>query len=471
MNPGDTSYSLLRRLSLAFTVVAVLILSLAGGLLYHALSIELRMRVDNEISVQLRGLLSQAHELGSPTSIARQDRAFRDRMLPHPDITFAIFDGDGNVLADSGRPDQRLTPPAPMERTAWRPYWCDPFSKERARCIYGEETLPTGDRVRMLLAHGDSERSAVLVQYQRDVVAVLLAGSLLMGFLGYALARRGLSPVKTIGQRISQIEAHNLNERLDIGGGPIELYDIAEPVNRMLNRLERAFSRLSQFSSDLAHDIRTPLANIIGASQVTLSRERTIDDYQALIESNIEECERLQRMIESMLFLARAEDPKKPLKLAHIDCETEFVRLTSFFEGIAANKGISFTLQGAHTVRADSTMFLRAVSNLVSNALDHANPESEVVLGTYGVGDHVAVTVTNSGPGIPPEHIDKIFDRFYRVNPARQGSARNMGLGLAIVKSIMELHRGKVGVVSVDGVTTFTLYFPAEVEHLEHALV
>jgi two-component system heavy metal sensor histidine kinase CusS len=321
--------------------------------------------------------------------------------------------------------------------------------------------LRSGESIRVLLAHEAATRYSVLREYQGDVWLVILGGSALTGLLGYAIAKRGLSPVKTIGQRISRIEAHNLGERLDIRGGPVELRDIAGPVNRMLDRLQRAFARLSQFSSDLAHDMRTPLANMISASEITLSRERSTEEYEALIDSNIEECQRLQRMIETMLFLARADHSKELLRLGVFDCHEEFARLASYFEGVAENKGIHFAIDGAIQVRADPSMLRRALSNLVSNALEHADAESEVELRAYRSDEYVAVEVTNTGHTIPPEHIGKIFDRFYRINPARQGSAKNMGLGLAIVRSIMELHRGRVDVVSRAGSTTFTLYFPS----------
>ena len=236
---------------------------------------------------------------------------------------------------------------------------------------FGDATLPWNEKVRVLLAHEAASRYAVLDKYRRDVWVVLLGGSVLMGLLGYGIAKRSLTPVKSIGQHISRIEAHNLGERLDIGGSPLELHDIAVPVNRMLNRLERAFTRLSQFSSDLAHDMRTSLANIISSSQITLSSERTTEEYEALIDSNIEECERLQRMIETMLFLARVDHAKEPLKLSELDCAGEFARLTSYFEAIADNKGIRFFVDGAMQVCAIRPC--SAVSNLVSNALEYAN--------------------------------------------------------------------------------------------------
>jgi two-component system heavy metal sensor histidine kinase CusS len=455
------AYSLLRRLIAAFTIVAVLTLSLAGALLYHSLANQLRQRDDHEISVKLDEFLMEARQFGSVQDVAREGDVFREQMLSHPAITFAILDGRGNALVKSDKPGQALTYIGPGKSAPRQPYSCAPPTIGSARCVFADESLPTGEVIRVELAHAANVRDAVLHQYQGDVWLVIMGGSALMGLLGYAIAKRGLSPVKMMGQRISRIEAHKLGERLEIDTAPVELHDIAVPVNRMLDRLERAFARLSQFSSDLAHDMRTPLANMISASQVTLSRQRSTEEYEALIDSNIEECERLQRMIETMLFLARVDHAQEPLKLADLDCEVEFAKLTSYFEPVAENQNIRFVIEAVAPVRADPMMFRRALSNLVSNALEHASASSTVSLRAYACGKDIVVAVTNSGPTIPPEHIGKIFDRFYRINAARQGSAKNMGLGLAIVKSIMELHRGRIDVASDFGLTTFTLSFPA----------
>ncbi len=221
-----------------------------------------------------------------------------------------------------------------------------------------------------------------------------------------------------------------------------------------------AFVRLSQFSSDLAHDMRTPLANVISSSQVTLSRARTTEEYEALIDSNIEECERLQRMIENMLFLARTDNARQHLKTTELDAGSELRRLASYFQALADEAGVRIDVHGEAPVVADATLFRRAVSNLASNALEHAEAASTIELAVSMHGSYAVVEVTNRGAAIPPEQVDRIFERFYRIDSSRHGAARNAGLGLAIVKSIMELHRGKVEVASRDGRTTFALYFP-----------
>jgi two-component system heavy metal sensor histidine kinase CusS len=206
--------------------------------------------------------------------------------------------------------------------------------------------------------------------------------------------------------------------------------------------------------------MRTPLATVISSSQITLSRKRTAEEYEALIDSNIEECERLQRMIENMLFLARTDNAHQHLKITDLDAGNDLRRLASYFQGLAEDAGVCIAIEGNARVHADATLFRRAVSNLTSNALEHARAGSTIELAVSTSLKYTVVEVTNQGAAIPPEHVDKIFERFYRVNASRHGAARNAGLGLAIVKSIMELHHGKVDVVSDGARTTFTLYFP-----------
>jgi two-component system heavy metal sensor histidine kinase CusS len=455
------SYSLLRRLTVALSIVALLAFALVGGFLYNALALELQRRDDMEIAEKLDQFLQQARDFGSTQAVVQHSVVFHEVLQSHPDVFLALSDRRGDMLVQhSITPTRELNSVGPGRHYQHAAYSCNPPTIGSSRCIYADETLPSGETIRILLAHVASERHSLLRSYQEDVWLAIAAGAILMGALGYAIARQGLSPVKTIGHQTSSIEAHRLNERLDIAAGPVELQEIATSVNRMLDRLERAFLRLSQFSSDLAHDMRTPLANVISSSQVTLSRTRTTEEYEILIDSNIEECERLQRMIENMLFLARTDNSKQHLKLSEVDSQFELTRLTSYFQGIAEGAGVHFVINGNTRILADPLMFRRAVSNLLSNALDHAAVGSDVELRTYQSEGYVVVEVTNKGQPIPPEHVEKIFDRFYRLNVSRQGSAKNTGLGLAIVKSIMESHRGKVDVMSQRDNTTFALYFP-----------
>ncbi|AFQ51665.1 heavy metal sensor histidine kinase [Burkholderia cepacia] len=467
MSGGPAPYSLLRRLTLAFAVVAALVFALTGAYLYRSLSAELTRRDDIEIAGKLNQFLQLAQASGSTAALRADPAVFHEVLLSHPGVYLGIYDGAnrplvehtdeaGNTLASViARPQ-----PAGASGAAASPFTCAPPGIGTSRCVRARATLPSGESIQVALARTATDRESLLESYRVDIWLAAALGALLVGALGYAVASRGLRPVESLGRQTSRIEAHNLNARLDARGGPVELRELVTSVNRMLDRLERAFVRLSQFSSDLAHDMRTPLANVISSSQVTLSRARTTEEYEALIDSNIEECERLQRMIENMLFLARTDNARQHLKTAELDAGNELRRLASYFQALADEAGVRLDVHGEAPVVADATLFRRAVSNLASNALEHAEAGSTIELAISIQAGYAVVEVTNRGVAIPPEQIDRIFERFYRIDSSRHGAARNAGLGLAIVKSIVELHRGKVEVVSRDGRTTFALYFP-----------
>ncbi|MBR8294354.1 heavy metal sensor histidine kinase [Burkholderia cenocepacia] len=468
MTTGPTSYSLLRRLTLAFAAVAALVFALTGAYLYRSLSAELTRRDDIEISAKLNQFLQLARASGSTAALRADPAVFHDVLLSHPGVYLGIYDAQHRPLVEhsdeAGNTLASVISASHPAGNAGSPFTCAPPGIGTSRCVYARETLPSGEAIQVALARTATDRQSLLESYRVDIWLAAAVGALLVGALGYAVASRGLRPVESLGRQTSRIEAHNLNARLDARGGPVELRELATSVNRMLDRLERAFVRLSQFSSDLAHDMRTPLANVISSSQITLSRARTTDEYEALIESNIEECERLQRMIENMLFLARTDNARQHLKTAELDAGSELRRLASYFHALADEAGVRIDVHGEAPVVADATLFRRAVSNLASNALEHAQAASTIELAVSVQGSYAVVEVTNRGVAIPPEQVERIFERFYRIDSSRHGAARNAGLGLAIVKSIMELHRGKVEVASRDGRTTFALYFPRDTD-------
>lgn len=464
MTARPTSYSLLRRLTPAFAAVAALVFALTGAYLYRSLSAELTRRDDIEISAKLNQFLQLARASGSTAALLADPAVFHDVLLSHPGVYLGIYDAQNRPLVEhsdeAGNTLASVIAAPHPTGNAGSPFTCAPPGIGTSRCVYARETLPSGEAIQVALARTATDRQSLLESYRVDIWLAAAVGALLVGALGYAVASRGLRPVESLGRQTSRIEAHNLNARLDARGGPVELRELATSVNRMLDRLERAFVRLSQFSSDLAHDMRTPLANVISSSQITLSRARTTDEYEALIESNIEECERLQRMIENMLFLARTDNARQHLKTAELDAGSELRRLASYFQALADEAGVRIDVHGEAPVVADATLFRRAVSNLASNALEHAQAASTIELAVSTQGGYAVVEVTNRGVAIPPEQVERIFERFYRIDSSRHGAARNAGLGLAIVKSIMELHRGKVEVASRYGRTTFALYFP-----------
>ncbi|MEP7101461.1 MAG: heavy metal sensor histidine kinase [Burkholderiales bacterium] len=299
-------------------------------------------------------------------------------------------------------------------------------------------------------------------------VVTLLIGALLSGLLGVWIARRIVAAPRGLGAAANRISALPMSERLSVERAPTELVDSALAFNRMLDRLEAAFKRLSEFSSDLAHDLRTPINNLLGEAQVALSKPRSAAEYRAVLESAVEDYERISRLIENMLFLARADDPHAATNRRRIDLQPLLERGRGYFELLAEERGVALQIdmQGAEPVWqqvwADELLFIRALGNLVSNALRYAPRGSTVIVSTMPHdGGGCTLEVSNDGPPIAPEHQQLIFERSFRVDESRAGSAAGSGLGLAIVKSIMDLHGGSASVISGPGRRTlFRLWFP-----------
>ena len=291
-------------------------------------------------------------------------------------------------------------------------------------------------------------------------LTVGLAVAALMGFLA---ARRGLRPIEIMAQKAQQITAERLHERMGGEPWPTELAILASAFDDMLLRLEESFSRLTAFSADLAHDLRTPLTNCMGEVEVALSQPRTPEEYRAILESSLEELTRLARMVESLLFLARAENARPELSCFSLDARREIESMAELYDAVAQEKGVALACSGAGTLDADPTLLRRAVGNLLSNAIRHTPPGGRVLLDAQEEDGGAVLCVRDTGPGIPAEDLSRIFDRFYRSPRSRALSPQGLGLGLAIVRSIMDLHRGRVEIQNApEGGAAVRLIFPPD---------
>jgi two-component system heavy metal sensor histidine kinase CusS len=295
---------------------------------------------------------------------------------------------------------------------------------------------------------------ALLSRYRRNIVIVMSAGTLLAIFFGLVITRRGLRPIADITRAAQRIGVLQLRERINTGAWPEELATLATAFDEMLDRLQEAFERLTQFSADLAHELRTPINNLLGEAQVALSRARSAPEYTRLLQSALEEYRRLARMIDSMLFLAQADQAHAGLDRVSLDARVELQAVADFYQALADERDVRLSCQGGGTVIADQLLLRRALSNLLSNAIKYT-PRGGVV--TLQAGPHMGgarLSVSDTGVGIASEHIPKLGDRFYRIDAARADSASGSGLGLAIVRSIMTLHGGRLRFESAEGVGT-----------------
>jgi two-component system heavy metal sensor histidine kinase CusS len=260
---------------------------------------------------------------------------------------------------------------------------------------------------------------------------------------------------------VERIDAKQLHEKVSTQGLPRELQPLAAAFNNMTGRLESSFTRLSQFSADLAHEFRTPIGNMRGEAEVALTRARLPNDYRAVIESSVEEYDRLSGMIDNLLFLARSETADAPIQCSLFDAGAAVAKIADFFETALQEQDIKISCLGECEVYAEPILFRRAVSNLVSNAVRVTAPGGTVSISIVTGESASKIAVTDSGRGIPSEHLSRVFDRFYRVDASR--NSKGNGLGLALVRSIMQIHKGEASIVSEVGRgTTVTLTFPTK---------
>jgi len=310
----------------------------------------------------------------------------------------------------------------------------------------------------LLLSQDRSADQRLVVAFLRSALVTVPMLLIVIGLGGWLVAQHGLKPLRRFRALATKVSTQDLSPRIHSDRLPRELHALAHSLNVMLDRLDAGVQQLSQFSDDVAHELKSPLSNLIGKAQVTLIRERSKEHYREVIEASIEELERLDRIVSDMLFLAQASQASPALKFEQLSLGSEARRVCDYFEIIAEEAGIATTLKGDAVIAGNRLMIQRAISNLLSNALRHSNSGGTVELEISDEkADVISLVVSNQGATIKPEHIPQLFDRFFQSDGMQP---RGAGLGLAIVRSVMNLHKGQVAVVSEGGRTTFELTFP-----------
>lgn len=454
--------SLSLRLAVWVGALGTLLVCAVTGFSYLALV----QQLDSQSREHLRGKLEQVQhaliEEPNVRAISADAHWLNDLLIGHDELHLAVSrpGSDAALASFSAIARESLL-------RVRREIGQDPYMNWRA----GD-----GRRLLSLVAQGkvrNGETVAVVVTVDRRADDKLRAAFLRTALLAlpialalvvagaWWIARRGLRPLFRLRQAVTSVTTRDLSYRLMDNGLPAELREVATAFNRMLERLEDGVSRLFQFSGDLAHEMRTPISNLLGKTQVTLSRARSADEYRSVLESNAEELERLGRLVNDMLFLAQAEHAQAALRRETVDLKQEALRVAEFFEPVADEQQVAVRVDGTGVIQADRLMIRRAILNLLSNAIRHAprgEPVTVRITETPEAG--ATVSVSNSGESISPEHLPHLFERFYRADPGRSRTQGGTGLGLAIVKSIMTLHGGNANAESEPGgITSFHLVF------------
>ena len=437
-----------------FALVSALLLGAIGFYLYQSLEREIAWRDDQALLGRLERMQALINDSDSVEQLRSRPKLY-ENMLGNRDNLLWILDESGQVLIEIN-PAQMNLPRLPATPQA---LVADADASEPVRVAWKDVTQ--GDR-RLTLIAGKllGEREQMLAAYRFKLWLAMSVGALLAFVLGWWVSQRGLRPVRLLARRAAGIDVQHLHLRLDEFSELSELQALSHALNQMLARLEDGFAQLSRFSEDLAHEMRTPLSNLMGHTQQTLRHSRSIEDYQNLLVSNQEEYERLARMIDSMLFLARTEQSDAAVKAVQIDLHELIEQLCDYFEGVARERAVGLSDQAHDQLLADPGLVRRALANLLANALRYATPGTAVTISSTLLQDRLEITVHNQGAPIAAEHLPRLFERFYRCDPSRNQPDDSGGLGLAIVRSIMHLHDGWVSVDSDETGTRFRLGFP-----------
>lgn len=460
------AHSLTLRLALLFALLAFASLATLGVALYRELERELVRRDDAALITrvdQMRTLLNDSNTL----DLIKTKPALFQNMLGNRESVLTIGEpgqkpllvvNPGNLLIPTLSPVAMDRPLALSDVQHFPSVDGVPFAAASA-------IIDSGDvgSLQVLTGRLMTERTSVLANYRLRVYILASVAALLLALCGYWLLYHGLRPLRRLAVHAQGIGVGNLGERLGSEGAPLEIVPMIDAFNGVLDRLATGFVQLGQVSTDMAHELRTPINNLLGETQVALQQNRSVEAYQQLLASNVEELERLARMLDNMLFLARTDPASALRQRQELDAADEMERMADYFEGLAADVGISINAHGSGVIWAEPMLLRRALANLCSNAIKYGAPDSELVVSATPSSDGIFLRVSNRGATIAPEHLPKLFDRFYRVDESRERSAQSNGLGLSIVATIMQLHSGTYGVTSADGLTCFELFFPARV--------
>jgi len=449
--------SLTLRTATLFALVAALVVSGTGGYLYSAMRQEMTLRSDLQVIGRVeyfRHLLGQRFPLARLTA---NNGLFENMLGNEQDVL--IFQMPGQKPLINVNPAGVALPPiaptpAGQAQTLAAVRGGETAQGVPLRAASAMVRLEDGSLLQISAAHVMVNEQKMLARYLWRIVAAVAVAFLLIALLGYGVMRRGLKPLWRMAAQAAQIAPNTLSTRLSEQGAPKELQQLTRSFNAMLDRLNEGYQRLTQFSADLAHEIRTPVGALMGQCQVALYQPRSVEEYETLLSNNMDELERISRMVENILF--------------RLDVALELRRVADYFEGLAEERGIALSCAGEGTLKADAMLFQRALSNLVANAVRYADENSRIVLRAERRADVWWVQVINQGPPIAPAQLEKLFDRFYRADPARSAGNHASGLGLSIVRAIMTLHGGEVRAQCSDGrgsaCLTFSLIFPSSVQ-------
>lgn len=456
--------SLAARIALASALFGLVITGAGICLGYWALSQQLQERSASELKGKVDLVAHVLSELPAKAAVPQSVHRFGDMLIGHDDVHLALVDPQTGALLASFSPNavESITVLDQRGLAGREVKWTSKQGSELS-AVRAEAPVGDGTPIRYYVSLDRRHDWRLLSGFLKASLVGLpfLLAAVALG--AWLIARTGLAPLRRFRGLAASIGAKSLGRRISEPGLPTELDELALEFNAMLGRIDAGYTRLQEFSADLAHELRTPVATLLGRSQVALSQRRTQEELREVLEGNIEELERLSRLITDMLFIAQADNASPLLQREVVDLHHESAGIADYLSIVGEEKGVTVEVKGEGSVPGDRLLIQRAVTNLLSNAIRHSDDGAVVRVNVKEArAGEVSLTVENVGEPIPADHVERIFDRFFRVDASRARLSGGTGLGLSIVRSIMQAHGGQVSATSDSETrcTTFELAFP-----------
>ncbi len=452
--------SIASQLVLLYTLAAAFLLCCGLGALYWIV-IQHAFEEDNEVLADKVAAVRAELSAAGPQLISEGLKNVRAG--ERTTYWVRVLDSKGQTVAETPGMTATLPPSAfskAVVQTAVEIAPVDFRASDRLFSLVAVQDRVGAESYVIQVAQDRSADEGFMRQFAALLVVVLALSVAASSIIAWNVTKRGLRPLGEMTRALKRVGPKQLHERVTAVGWPRELQPLALAFDDMLDRLEDSFVRLSQFSADIAHEVRTPVGNIRGEAEVALTRSRSEAEYREVIESTVAECQHLGHIVDNLLFLARTEAAEGHLDRVSFAGRDAIERIAAFYEPIAEEQKLTIRCGGEATFLADEMLFSRAVNNLVENATRHTPAGGTIEISIANRGANSEVAVADTGAGIAAEHLPRVFDRFYRADSSR--SSEGVGLGLALVKSIMDLHGGTAHIESQPGRgTTVTLTFPA----------
>jgi len=424
MSPVDNPISLSHKLSLWLAIQTLLALALFSFAIYFVISSHLTSRQKDamlEKQALVHHLVEESRQTGDIEELRHQ---LDDFLAGHHELVIELKDANGKILYQNSddRPDSAFVHitefPIP----------------------YPDSRIETAVAIIKHDGHADGE---LLKRLAMTLLSISVLGMLIISYGAYRLVKKGLKPVDDLALQTATLTAESLSSNLDGSAQPKELQPLVTQFNDLLERLSLSYRQLEHFNADVAHELNTPLTTLITSSELALRNPQDLEDLRDILGSNLEELHRMSGIVKDMLFLSRAERGSRA-RCEHVKSLAAIAEeVVDYHEASLSDAKLTTKITGNASGEFDIPLVKRALSNLLGNAAAYASTDSVVTINIHETEDQrVKISVVNSGNDIPPNKLERIFDRFYRLDDSRSHAEKHHGLGLSIVSGIARMHGG-----------------------------